>query len=301
MVSISRLSSLALIGVLSFSSWHCRANEEHAEEHGDGIEPDLGEIDPSMMDGDEMSPDESDLSFMTPEKLEKLHAMIDTDKNGKVSLKETHEYSKKYKKTSAQGDIQHMLSEVDSDKDGKVTMQELIADAQAEAGDNEEEKAGLEERYRRDKEKFQAADADSDNYLAGDELIHYFYPEMHEDVAKVMSKFTMEDRDTNKDGELTLKEFWGEEDSKESDFSEEEKRDFHRLDKDGNGKLNLAELMTWETGEFHNVMSLKELLEVADADKDEHLTVDEIYDAREKIVNSEAQYSIHEWLDNLEL
>jgi len=58
--------------------------------------------------------------------------------------------------------------------------------------------------------------------------------------------------------------------------SEEGKRDFKTLDKDGNGRLNLEELKVWESGDYDTIQTMEKLMEATDKDNDLHVTSEEI-------------------------
>jgi len=241
---------------------------------------------------------------LTPDQLRKMHAKFDQNGDGKVSLQEVMAYSASMGKKIAGRDISAILEEVDTDKDGTLSLQEHLNDIhnQADGGDEAEMKE-LEHRKGIETAKFQAADSSADGKLDKTELPALFYPETHEGVLSVTVGETMRQKDVNKDGKLSAKEFWESEqmDGDDSDLSEEEKADFARLDADGDGALNVDELRAWESGRFHTEDAMKKLFDVADKDHDLHLTGDESAEARELIAASDAQYHLIEWAEHHEL
>jgi len=103
----------------------------------------------------------------------------------------------------------------------------------------------------------------------------------------------MAEKDTDGDGKLSFKEFH------EDEISED---DFKKLDADGNGLLSLEELKPWEGGMLHPQESIKRIIEIADKDKDMHLTADELHEAMEKI-NEDEYINEHfmEFAEHIEL
>merc|ERR1719277_2474706 len=98
-------------------------------------------------------------------------------------------------------------------------------------------------------------------------------------------------------------EFWEleETDKDEHAISDEDYADFQRLDQDGDGFLCLEDLKAWESGRFHLESVMTRLFKSADRDKDMHLTLKELLDARELISISEANYHFIEWAEHSEL
>ncbi|CAE7768498.1 RCN3 [Symbiodinium sp. CCMP2592] len=256
-------------------------------------------------DETEEVPDEHDIEeeAMTKEQLRALHAKFDQNGDGKVSLSEVLEFAKHMSKAIAGKDVSAILDEIDTDKDGKLSLQEHLNDlhSQADGGDEEELKE-LERRKAIETEKFLAADEDKDQALNAKEVASLFYPETNPAVLDVVVRDTMKMKDADGDGVLTPKEFWefGEEDL-EDQLSEEEVSDFKKLDKDGNGVLNLEELKAWESGVFHTEAAMVRLLQIADKDGDMMATADELENAREELASSDAQYHLIEWAEHHEL
>merc|ERR1711924_362152 len=149
--------------------------------------------------------------------------------------------------------------------------------------------------------KFHAADGNKDGFLDSEELPALFYPETHEAILEMTAAADLKPMDTNSDGQLTPKEFFQVVDGEDSTISDEEQADFARLDVDGSGTLNVQELKAWESGRFQTDKAMEKLFEVADQDKDGHITADEIDTARELIAGSEAHDHLMEWHEHAEL
>lgn len=232
-----------------------------------------------------------------------LHAKFDQNGDGKVSLSEVLDFARHMSKAIAGKDVSAILEEIDTDKDGKLSLQEHLNDLhqQADGGDEAEMKE-LESRKVVETAKFKAADVDKDQILSAHEVASLFYPETNPAVLEVVVQDTMKMKDKDGDGVLSAKEFWefGEEDGEEQ-LSEEEMQDFQKLDKDGNGVLNMEELRAWESGLFHTEAAMIKLIQIADKDGDMQATAEELENAREELANSDAQYHLIEWAEHHEL
>merc|ERR1711879_654836 len=200
--------------------------------------------------------------------------------------------------------ISAIMEEIDTSKDGKLTLEEHLNDIsnQADGGDEEEMKE-LEQRKKVETAKFKAADTNGDSVLDQSEIPALFYPETPPAVLAVTVAETLRQKDSDKDGKLTAKEFWEADvaDGDEGELSEEENADFAKLDTDGDGMLSMDELNSWESGKFHTEEAMKKLFEIADKDNDMHVTADELAEAREVIATSDAQYHLIEWAEHHEL
>merc|ERR1712060_735978 len=126
---------------------------------------------------------------------------------------------------------------------GKLSLEELLKDMEQWGESEEESKEEKEARVLVEKEKFSVADRDRNGVLDQGELPALFYPEV--------------------DGE-------------DLEITEEERADFTKLDKNGDGFLDLSELKVWESGKFHTEEAMKSMLEIADKDHDLPLSADEL-------------------------
>jgi Ca2+-binding EF-hand superfamily protein len=264
---------------------------------------------PSSSQGGEEEPDDDldqdiEEESLSAEQLRSLHAKLDSNGDGKVSLQEVLQYAQAMGKAIANKDIGSIMEELDTSKDGRLTLEEHLADVynQADGGDEEEMKE-LEQRKQVETAKFAAADTNGDEFLDKDELAGLFYPETHEAVLSVTVAETMRQKDANNDGKLSPKEFWEAEDFEGDDgeLSDEEHMDFRKLDINGDGAIDLVEMRAWDSGKFHTEEAMKKLFEIADKDHDMHVTADELADAREQIASSDAQYHLIEWAEHHEL
>lgn len=243
---------------------------------------------------------------LRPEQLRKLHAKLDADGDGKAGLSEMMRFAKDIQFAIARKDMPAMMEEIDLSKDGTLSLDEHMTDLhnQADGGD-ESEMRDLEERKRLETEKFHAADTNHDGTLDSDELPSLFYPEVNEEVLTIVTKGAMQQKDTNKDGKLSAREFWetdpDESENDDNSLAEEERADFAKLDLNGDGMLDAVEVRAWESGHFHTEEALKKLLEVADKDHDMHVTAQELAEASAELSGSESSYHLIEWIGHHEL
>eukprot|EP00931_Biecheleriopsis_adriatica_P106102 TRINITY_DN80615_c0_g1_i1.p1 TRINITY_DN80615_c0_g1~~TRINITY_DN80615_c0_g1_i1.p1 ORF type:complete len:302 (+),score=87.79 TRINITY_DN80615_c0_g1_i1:104-907(+) len=246
-----------------------------------------------------------DSDTLSVHQLGKLHGLVDTNRDGKLGLEELLSFAKQTRVGLAAKDVAELIKEMDSDgPDGKLSFEEIQAhDSQPLESMDEEERKEMEGWRAAEQLKFAAADTDGDGLLSEDEIPGLFYPELNDAVLHLTAESTLRSKDLDKDGELSLHEFWEGDVAMDenSQVYDEERTEFDLLDKDKNGKLNVEELKAWESGNHHTEGALKQLLKQADKNSDSHLTVEELTDAREAIGGSDAAYHLLEWAEHHEL
>jgi len=235
--------------------------------------------------------------MISHEQLVKAHSLIDTNNDGKVSMKELTDFSYKTRLLSSAKDIATIFEEMDENKDGKLGFNEIQLSDDPEHSDAEEKKQ-IEEGNMREKAKFEAADIDKDGTLSKEETAGLFYPEMNEHVAKLIAEHSLNEKDTDKDGSLSPKEFWG---GGDEDVPEQDMNEFKSLDTDADNKLSMLELVPWESGTHHTKMALSSMISTLDKNSDGHITSDELTGARESLTGTDAGYHFLEWAEHHEL
>ncbi|CAK9001781.1 unnamed protein product, partial [Durusdinium trenchii] len=129
--------------------------------------------------------------------------------------------------------------EMDLDSDGVVSFEEIHGGSDLEPIDEEDRKE-LEQRLLEDRRLFDAAGG------------------AKEVVLRLVAESALKRKDLDKDGELSLQEFWeGDVTAGGPDGHQEEEATFKLLDKDGSGRLSVVELMDWESGVHHTQVAFK--------------------------------------------
>lgn len=238
-------------------------------------------------------------SLISSEQMHAMHAKIDANKDGKISMTEIMAFAHDMRKTMAGKDVHTILGELDTNKDGMLSLDEILDDL-AQANDDEEGNKDVGEEQRdHEAARFNAADSDKNGLLSPEELPSLYYPELHDGVLELTAKTALRDRDSNGDGELTPKEFFltNSHEGPDVDPSEEELSEFSKLDTDHSGTINLQELKPWESGKFHTEQSMKTLFMLADKDHDDLVSADELDKASALIEQSDVHHHLMEWAD----
>lgn len=233
---------------------------------------------------------------LSENQIHSIYSLVDANADGRASLREFTQFAWDTREQIAVRDSRSLTAELDTNKDGELDVDEFRKDMEKWAGVEDSEadaKRGLELELL----KFQAADANKDGRLSKQELPALFYPETHEEVLRVVVYDVLKRRDRDGDDFLTPEEFFadGSEQGQNLGITDQERADFERLDVDGSGKLDIEELALWESGRFHTLAALKAMFDVADADRDGHLTRAEMLAARKTLAGTEAQFHLMEW------
>lgn len=233
---------------------------------------------------------------LTTEQVHAIFKKIDANENGKVSLAEITDYAHTMRRALATRELQDIMSSKDKDKDGKLTFVEFEGD---DVGDNPEQAMAEKE------VEFKGLDENSDGFVDADEMAALFHHHTNDKTETILTTHAMKDKDLDKNGMLTLKEFYhhyGEEGEEESmEITEEDKEVFKKLDLDGSGTLTLKELRAWESGSFQTEQAMKQLFEAADKDKDNVVTLEELDAAKEELrthENPEAMMHLSQWAEH---
>jgi len=245
-------------------------------------------------------------SKMTSKQIHAVHAKIDANKDGKISLVEVMDFSKLMQHTVAKQDVHTFFEEMDTDKDGKVSLKELHADmSEWDEGDDDGEKHSAAEVKALETAKFKAADKDGNGQLNEAELIGLIHPETHDGVLEIGAAATLKSKDTDGDGKLSVQEF-NHRDVKDKDehpITDDEQQEFKHVDKNNDGAISLQELKAWESGKHHLEQAMAKLFTTADKDGDKLVTAEELdaYFNLESGSDTDVVEHFSEWNEHIEL
>jgi len=301
--------------------------EHNAKDDKDGPDSDhLGEDNGDMKE--EVEEEETKLALPAEaEQMTGLFEKIDTDKDGKMSMPEIIAFWKITRKGMLQQNNAQDMELMDTNKDKKVSIEEFIKEEESEFLEVEKETGDVRRKSFADLEraKFKAADKNADGFLDEHELPDAVYGETHDEIVRIMAAHDLKLKDKDGDGKLDEKEFnelgedpkvgdeikategaeAGKVEEKDAKMAEEEAEsdkesaeEFKKQDTDGDGKLNLEELVHWESGVFHITLDMKKLFEVCDEDKDSHISLKEMTDNLHGLDGSAANDHLNEWSEH---
>jgi len=141
-----------------------------------------------------------------------------------------------------------------------------------------------------DKKKFKTADVNNDDHLDLAEYNTFLHPQEHENMAAVEVERVMSEHDKDKNGKLTFVEFMGEHAPEKEEDRLSERENFNEHDKNKDGVLDLAEVRAWSMPSFDEsaLEEAKHLIKESDTDKDGKLSKEEVVNAHEVFVGSQA-------------
>ncbi|VDL72320.1 unnamed protein product [Nippostrongylus brasiliensis] len=234
---------------------------------------------------DEMSPEES------KKRLRVLANKMDTNNDGFIDDAELTNWVRNSMVSLDNEEVNDRIGEMDRNNDKLVSWEEYMLDAFPDRSlkdlDADDRKL-MEE----DEMYFKVADQDGDGKLNIAELAAFLNPENYKHMHKVLVDVTMREKDVNKDGAIDLKEFLGEmADNEHSDWHSVEKNKFmSEYDLDGDGVLRGEEVRRWLIPDVDEVAKQESnhLINGADSDKDGKLSIEEVVDAYNLFVGSEA-------------
>jgi len=235
---------------------------------------------------------DSPAELLSLEQLNRIHTKCDQNKDGKASLPELMQFGESVRRRIAEKEIDTVMDEIDiSPHDGHASLQEYMDDLEKHV--NDEDTAAVNQHVElrsTELEKFKLADVDEDGSLNRNELINMVSPGMNDKIFEISTLSELRQKDSNNDGVLSEEEFWGDHVGQQGEFQ--------KLDKNGDGVIDLGELKLWASGWYHTEAALKQLFDLADADKDGFLTTAELESVYTTIDTTDAHYHLLQWADN---
>jgi len=259
-------------------------------------------MDVNNMDDEEDMMDDQDQEVISKEEtltaanLEALFRKFDANKDGKATMQEIMGFAHEKNKQAAEMNSLGIMDGVDTDADNQLSLDEYLNHLTKHATTWRE----LQKEVATETAKFRAADENGDEVLTSSEIAALFFPEVSAKVLAISVQANMQMKDKDGDGKLTPAEFWGafnEDGTADVMLIADMAEDFKKLDKDGDGLLNAGELGAWESGTFHTELAMLKLMEIADKDGDMAATFQELENARELILSTDAQYQLMEWAE----
>jgi Ca2+-binding EF-hand superfamily protein len=286
----------ALLGSIITFAIADEDDESEAEEEADEEDKAPTTEDHGASDDDQ----EYDLQELTSEQIIALHKKMDGNGNGQVSLAELLDFSTHARQALAKSEMNAVMHKMDIDTDGKISLKEYLEQAGPRPAHLKKE---MEQER---KQEFTDADDNKDGFLDMDELTGVFHHHINDKAEMKLTALAMKDKDVDKNGVLTIQEFYhhlsdtnseGGDGEPQPQITDEDRETFKKLDIDSSGALTLKELKAWESGHFHSEEAMKKLFKVADKNGDSILTENELDEARIELATEE-HMEAHAYLES---
>jgi len=315
MTTLRAITLAALASTLLANRIHKKYEDKKAD-----IEKDRDEFDEDLLwrgkdlddedddyedeDYDDWHPDELDPE-VRKERFSKLIKKMDENNDGLIDKIELVHWTLRALQNMDARDLGEDFDIADDNGDGKVSWEEYveniygisqdkIPDYTKEDMDDDEELRDFNRMYNREYAKFVAADFNEDTLLNKEEYNLFYNPGKEPKSTEFAIKQALEHVDTNKDGKVDQEEFLADEHVKGHELNEDEMDNlsdiFQQLDIDENGVLENFELTLWlqqDNGEIA-ADETDHLFSQADEDEDGKLTYDEVHEAMEDFIESDA-------------
>jgi len=310
-----------------YNSWLDEDDDEDEEDEDEDDEDDGEEGDVAQEEEEEEEEDPPH-ALMPVAELKELFKALDMNKDKKVSLQEVVQYTRGKQIDFAKTTMKAILNASDENQDGRLSIKEALKyDVQHTNSSTADELKQLDIRNEAEKKRFELADADGNGVLTVDEMHLFMTPGASEAVLKSSVETTMLLRDKDGDGKLSIVEFWSEQlrtdatttqgndnpdefdadlddpslkpkepdDVTEEEMSDKQRRDFKRLDKNGDKLLDADEVAAWERGTFYLEKDMERMFEVCDRDESGHILLREFLATWRQIKQLDAKQVLFGW------
>lgn len=256
-------------------------------------------------DYDDWHPDELDPDVRT-ERFAKLIKKMDANSDNKISREELVGWTLRALQNMDARELSDDFELADADHDGKVSWEEyveniyglpksIIEGYTTEDLNNNEELKDFNRLFNREYAKFMAADANEDGFLNTEEYELFYNPGKEPKSTEFAINEALKNVDKNKDGKIDETEFLEDGKVPNPDLDDEEEREnleeiFDQLDLNSDKFLSGFELTLWiqqDNGEIA-ADETDHLMSEADSDEDGYLSYDEVHNAMEEFIESDA-------------
>eukprot|EP00933_Yihiella_yeosuensis_P015184 TRINITY_DN13330_c4_g1_i1.p1 TRINITY_DN13330_c4_g1~~TRINITY_DN13330_c4_g1_i1.p1 ORF type:complete len:261 (-),score=75.96 TRINITY_DN13330_c4_g1_i1:165-947(-) len=235
---------------------------------------------------------------ISDEHLSKLFKMVDKDGNGKINHDDLMGFARQTGINGVKKMVPEIFDMIDLDKDGKLNVTEVVGE---EPPPEFEYDPGMKMKAK----IFKVADEDNDGFLTEAEYLTMMWPEGNVEIEKIMGDHFIEDRDKDGDQLLDLKEFLRytelPEEFNHHEGYEDEQDSFYSLDKDGDNKLNVTEVLDYQNGKSMLQKRFASIVSKADKNMDHHVTEDELLDAAHQLHKAGDLQDFERWKAHHEL
>lgn len=271
------------------------------EEYLSGEEADVPEDD----DAEELAANEEAEEEEYPEadeqeelgQIQRLFPIMDSKSSSQLNLDDLMNFFTEVSKAMAKSATPEIMVSYDKDNDNMINLQEFL----------ENQLNLTEDGQAIEIEVFNAADKNGDTLIDIHEAPSAFFNEIDEDVTNIYVKKEMKERDLDKDGKVTPKEFWhghlitGGLEGHDEELNDDHHEQFNLVDSNKDGFVDHAEYAAHHSGRKTVENAMKELIEVADSNKDNHITNEEVASAYNQIREIDAFGHLLEWASQHEL
>jgi len=208
---------------------------------------------------------------------------IDDNKDGSISFKELEVWVRiKYESLHEDEDLTATFRETDQNFDNKVSWEEYIGRKYGIVESATDELSNSRKEHfrsllQRDTNRWKYADVSKQSLLDFKQFLFFSRPKQYKEMLKLVAEEELEHADLDDDGSLSLEEFL---DSIHlPEMRDYDTNQFHKVyDINKDGKLDIVEVEIWKTPELYDKSELeaKHLFDIADDDKDNLLSADEI-------------------------